>query len=552
MTDTILQDTIKRQAKRLRDQFNIDLTLAKQVLARGPYGCASWEDLCVRLKGDFPSESPLQMATLPDSPSAMAYLAKNLCAIARSISQQILTNRNLAGLCEALRQIFAVPGESISLADVLPNLHHTGWQPAHIGPDPHAVIHAHTQVNGAELLLIGTRIYWPELFTFDPQIKTAPKAAEPIYSELRIMWQVEPWYQAARDYLLEYQREDDWDIDLDLVEPEITEDCSMQRHNQWLSNCLQRWSQERYYNEEGEQLIPYLFQGHAYLVFGVPCATRPELAHMRDQRVELPGEDSNRWQVVLLDHQPICLEWLSVPKTCARDDWDYSEYYWSLQTGLLAYQDSAHWSESSGGYGHGLLFVVPACHFSLRHQMTVDIQAEPQGALFTLRTDVPELALEVLERATTHHHLVSHASDLPQMPVTMQLDITDRNDCSGLSLSLDIVEMGRSSSSHLIIGSYVLEKEGRRTLHVEVTSGLFDLVACEPMKALRNAVIDGRVQRAKQLRIRQEWPPVELEAQNEQVVTNTCEVPSLENEALDFDLFHDLCFSRIRYSRDNF
>lgn len=49
MVPNTLHESIKVQAKRLRDLFGIDLTTAKYVLARGPYGCADWSDLCTPL-----------------------------------------------------------------------------------------------------------------------------------------------------------------------------------------------------------------------------------------------------------------------------------------------------------------------------------------------------------------------------------------------------------------------------------------------------------------------------------------------------------------------
>lgn len=550
MTYAVLQDTVNRQAKRLREQFNIDLTFAKQVLATGPYGCASWDDLCARLEEGLPSDGPLQMAALPESPSALAYLAKNLCVIARSISQHILTNRNLAGLCEALRLVFAVPGESIALADMLPNLRHSGWQPARIGPDPYAVIQSRSQVNGIELLLIGTRIYWPELFVFDSKIEADPKMAEPTGSGLRIMWQVAPWLQAARDYLFEYQREDNLEDDLDLVEPEITEDEAMLRHSRWFSECLCQWSQESHYNSEGEEFIPYLFQGQAYLIFGVPRSALSEPAALRSQRIKLPEGDDNRWQVVLLDHQPVCLEWLApAPTGKARRDWLYLEYHQDICNGLLRHPESARWATSAAGHRHGLLFVNPACQFSLRHQMKVDIEPEPQEVLFTLRTDVPELAVEVLDRIAARD-FVRYAHDLFETRYAMQFDVTDGEDCHGLNLSLDLVEMGIVSRISLIT-SFWFQQESRCILLLEIRPELINLVACHSLKMLKKSVLEGRVLRTKELDLhsRLDSLPVEMEGVGEGVAWPEI---SLNSEVFDFDVFHGAHFVRIRYSRDNF
>lgn len=65
MIPATLHESIKVQAKRLRDVFDIDLSTAKYVLARGPYGCTDWSDLSARLSDNLPLQHALLLAELP-------------------------------------------------------------------------------------------------------------------------------------------------------------------------------------------------------------------------------------------------------------------------------------------------------------------------------------------------------------------------------------------------------------------------------------------------------------------------------------------------------
>ena len=84
MVPTSRRETIKLQAKRLRDLFDIDLTTAKYVLARGPYGCADWADLCTRLDQEPPLQGPLQLAEFAPRAASGVVIPGLLLAICRS------------------------------------------------------------------------------------------------------------------------------------------------------------------------------------------------------------------------------------------------------------------------------------------------------------------------------------------------------------------------------------------------------------------------------------------------------------------------------------
>lgn len=549
MAHATSHETIKRQAKRLRDQFDIDLTTAKKVLARGPYGCSGWPDLCARLKQGPFEQGPLQLAELPKSPSAAAYLAKNLNRLASSISQQILTNRNLPALCEALRQVFAVPGNPVTLADVLQTVTHSDWEPADIGPDPHAVIQSRICVNGVELVLIGTRIFWPRLFEFDAAVEEEARTAEPLGDDLKIMWDVAAWYETARNYLVEYQRGDDWDDLPEWVEPVISENPRTQLHARWFAQCLTLWRQERRYNDEGEEFIPYLYQGNAYLVFGVPSPAAVTRRLLKQQSILFPGEGSNESQVILLDGQLLHVEMLAVPSSASEDGWDYAAYHQTLCSGLLGGAADAGWVKAPrGGWGN-VLFMSPACQIGLERQLKVEIKPEAGETLFTLQTDNPELAVAVLERAVKGQ-VIRYDHEVFGARYAMRFDLPPGKESADLSLSLDFIEPTVIQSTHLIHRRITHTDSQGQTLYCEIDPTLLRLIERQPLKVLKKAIREGQVVRAYGLREQLEESSVrESQAMTLETADGWVSNP-LEETAFSSDAIVEM--GTIRYKRDNF
>jgi len=549
MVPTTRGETIKVQAKRLRDLFDIDLTTAKYVLARGPYGCAGWADLCARLDQESTLQGPLQLAELPQSASATAYLVKHLCPLAASVSQLIITNRNLPSLCEALRQVFAVPGNPVALPDVLQAIAPSEWLATGMGPDPLAVIQNRVCVNGVDILLLGTRIFWPRLFAFDAEVAVEPVTAEPFGDDLKIMWEVAPWYQASRDYLLEYQRGDDWDDLPDFVEPLIPECARMRKHARWFAQCLKGWSQERHYNDEGEEFIPFLYQGHAYLVFGVPCAETVAHPPLRRQYIQFPDEGSNRYQVILLGGQLLQIEMLILPKPAQYQDGDYVDYYHTLCNGLLGGAAAAGWiSAPLHGWGD-LLFISPACRFTLECQLRVEIKAEPNETLLTLQTDNPDLAMEVLERAHDGDFIrYEHATFGAHY--AMRIDLPADHANVDLSLSMNCIEQTVFHSAHLISRSVIQSDGDKQTLYCDIEPALLKLVERQPLKLLKKAIREGQILRVQGLSEQLQAAPT-LQASGSAFDSAPSGVANpLEGSLLDGE--GELSFRSIRYKRSNF
>lgn len=356
-SSAFFQENATRQAKRLHSHLNIPLTTAKMVLAKGLYRCGSWDDLCVHLNAEKPDAHVLLLASLPSSNKAKSYFIQNLGVLASSFSKQMLTNRNLKELYELLRSVFGLPKESVNLNDILESLLVTPWQSANIGPDPDAVIHAYTSINGVRIKLIGTRVYMPEYFRYGPEVTCSPKDAEP-NGNFRIMWSnPREWYSSAYAFLT--AKEDD---DLELVLPEELLDAEMQAHECWLFSAL---TYNGEYTGIDDQVIPLLLPQGPYLVFGVPTVQSTDQEHLGTTGFSFSPWSDNDAVVALIDGQPISIEWITIDHKTHQHQGDYQARFALLLDGVFRYPDCNPELCIKKGLKASYFFIRPSMEFEI-------------------------------------------------------------------------------------------------------------------------------------------------------------------------------------------
>jgi hypothetical protein len=340
-TPADLRENITRQAKRLADRLVLPLTIAKEVLAKAPYHCTSWPDLCARLNAQQPDEHVMLLASLPGSDRARSFFAKHIEQLVRSLSQHMLTNANRAGLRETLRHVFGISDEAATLSDIAASVQVSPWRSMGIGPDPNAVIESATVINGVAIRLIGTRVYMPKYFQFGAEVTSPLFLAEPLGKTFRIMWSnPKAWYDAAYAYLTAPD-EDDEDIELTL--PDEVLDNAMKGHQDWFSRTAEIWGHESSYGDDSEEFMPYLIPHlGCYLVFGVPAVPTIDTGQTLANTLSMPHQadnDDNDIVFVLIDGQPACVEWISVNHTTHKHEGQYEEYFEALRGKLLSYKD---------------------------------------------------------------------------------------------------------------------------------------------------------------------------------------------------------------------
>lgn len=267
-SSSIQLENAVRQAKRLGRLLDLQLTSAKKILARGPYRCDSWKDLESRITDGTADRRITLLSLVSANPEAISFLSGHLDDIVKSISQAVLTSSNQLSLREIVYEVFTGQRHSMSLADVCPSLPELPWEPANLGPDPHAVMFAAISVNGAVFRLVATRIYAPRYFRFDSEISVDPDVAEPYGGKVRIMWSnPRAWRDAAQAFLS--AADDDWDAELALPEEELDE--AMAKHASWFDRAMAVVNGADYYTDDEERrLAPYVCSHGPYAIFGFP------------------------------------------------------------------------------------------------------------------------------------------------------------------------------------------------------------------------------------------------------------------------------------------
>lgn len=490
-----MRDNVLRQAKRLKHQLGIPLTLAKEVLATTAYRCANWRDLQKQLETG--SDNPaLSLALLPESREGQAYLSNHIRRIALGIGQCVLTNCNLAGIYQIVRRVFELTAADVGLADVSDKLEILPWRPAHIGPDSHAVIETTSVVNDVPVKLIGTRVYMPEYFDFGEKLQSAAGCAVNGGDRFEIMWSSpRTWYEATHSFLSQFEGTDDDDDDDDVAPmqiPHIELDQAMQRHAAWFEAVLLLWDEKsRYGGDEDMAFLPVVTSTGCYLVFGVPAS--PDHAGVRPQvDDDADCDEDNDSRVVVIDEQAVCVEWIDVPVVADdRERW-LDEYRVSLWTALLGDRTSELFSVNAD-VPRSFLFVRPASRFDIRMALKVELVPEVGRVLCVVKTDHVPIAADVLEKVA-NHDLSCYTSQFGHQRYIMELDVSRHSGQQGFSLALAVQGQSMSSGSNLVSTAIWSDTEdGQRMLYLEVSDRMFGLVEAIGKKNVLEAVQHGLV-----------------------------------------------------------
>lgn len=482
-----LRENVDRQAKRLRDHLNLKLSHAQKVLAEALYHCASWTDLTGRLNSQQVDKHILMLASLPKSEGARAYFNEHLEGLSRSFIQHILTNSNLAGLYGTMRHVFAVSDKPVDLSDIAPSIPISTWQSMGIGPDPDAVIRASINLNGVPIHLIGTRVYMPKYYQFGEEVTCSPEFAAPYCDTFKTIWSnPNAWYEAAYRYLT--LPEDDDEEDFELLLPDEVLDDAMTRHQEWLSRIAETWEMGLMYGDHGEDFLPFAIPKlGCYLVFGIPLASEVDSSKTMATSLELRGDDDNDCLLVLIDGQPLCLEWISINPRTREHDGQYPDYFKTLCESIFSHLECDLDIYQSNGWSKSYFFIRPATQFDIDQCVKVEFRHEPGKEAIVLKTDHPELASLVFDKVASRDVMI-YPSKFGENNYLMELDVSHYEDVNSFSLSLDAHGQGWWRGSNLITSS-IFQTEGKqKTLYIRIGPEMLSLADTIPKKDLIDAV----------------------------------------------------------------
>lgn len=547
-----LRESVDRQAKRLRDHLNLKLSHAQKVLAEALYRCTSWTDLTSRLNSKQVDKHILMLASLPKSEGARAYFNEHLEGISRSFSQHMLTNANRVGLYGTMRHVFGISDKPVDLSDIAPSIPISAWQSMGIGPDPYAVIEASIDLNGVPIRLIGTRIYMPKYYQFGGST-CSPEFAEPYCETFKTIWSnPNAWYEAACRYLT--LPEDDDEGDFELLLPDEVLDDAMACHQEWLSRIAETWEMGFTYGDHDEDFLPFVIPKlGCYLVFGIPLASAVDSSKTMATYLELRGDCDNDSSLVLIDGQPLCVEWISINPRTREHDGQYPDYFKTLCGSVFSHLECDLVIYQSNGWSNSFFFIRPATQFDIDQCVKVEFRHEPGKEAIVLKTDYPEIASVVFDKVATRDVMV-YPSKFRENNYLMELDVSRYRDVSSFSLSLDAHGQGWWQGSNLVTKSILQTEEGQKTLYIQVEPELLSLADTIPKKDLIDAVQCGWIlhhpvgfnDRLKQPPKRcQDLKPAPKE------LVDLFERPLLEGADISpFDLLRHA--KRVPYKRDNF
>ncbi len=536
-----------RQAKRLRDCLQIPLTSAKDVLAKGPYRCGSWDDLQARIETRKASDHVIYLASMPTSQKASAYFSQNIDSIARSISHHVLTNANLLGLYDLAAALFSVTPTEHSLADIAASLPTSDWVASGIGPDPWAVMYRSAFIDNTPLLLVATRVYMPAYFNFRESVTAEPWLAEPTGEKFKILWSdAQQWYNAALTYLTI----DDDDLELTLpAEPNL--DLRMKEHKTWFELATSTLHGEGRYTEPNEDTpLPYLTSEGSYLVFGFP--TSASTVNLLNADPTAPYDSRRKDGLLTINGQAMCLDVARyIPDTMAdpeRADDDAKTLMHTIfahpacDIGLVSRRETKQ-----------LLAIRPASYYDVERFLRIELQAEVGEEVLVLKTDEPSIALSVIEDVS-RRNLQSFTSQFDNQMLIMELDVSRFDELSGFSLGLELRQAGYFHSAGLVGRTITSGRKGKRTLLLEISPTLVALIERLGKKIVSNAVQYGLVIRRPagftlELERVPKWTKA-LAPAREEVVESFERSPFADGDMPMFDIFRHM--RRIRYQRDNF
>jgi hypothetical protein len=382
-----MRDHLTLQAKRLRDRLRISLTGARNILAQAAYRCKDWDDLQQRVAKPVSGDHRLRLAA-PPSEALRDYLREEEMAIARAIGNRVLANANLAGMLQTVRFVFEQQEHDILLEDLAPELKTTVWQPTRIGPDPHAVMQCHANVNGQTIKLIATRVYLPAYLNFPAHLKELAPYATNFGEPFSIMWS-DPaaWLDAACRYLdIADDADDDYSA---FAAPQILLDADMRRHERWFSRLLEYWERNGMYgDDDSEKFQSYLTPHGTYLVFGVPVATSS--SDVSETRLDIRGMRGNASVLCHLHGQAISVEAFDIDARTGRHVGEFSEHFDQVNVSLFSHANYACPKVSKNPRTQ-LFFVTPSTGWDIEHAVSLDVMPEPGKELVSIKTDNMEL-----------------------------------------------------------------------------------------------------------------------------------------------------------------
>lgn len=436
---------LSSQVARFQEAFDVPLFVARDLLAKGPYRCNDWRDLEARLSSASRDHHVKLLACLPDSEESQQYFFANLDTIARALTREIWTTKNLLELHSATAFTFLGSKREFAVSDVVPSLSDVEWQSLSIGPDAQSVLSTKVMINGMCVQLIATRAYFPEYLAANTHSRELLRCAEPFGEKLHIMWHsTTAWRNAALDYLA--LPEDDLDSVLSFPIQQLDE--AMHCHSDWFVRSLDSLTDGSIYtDEEQERIVPLSIENTTYVVFGFPCAQQP-LPNEEAKRIRLNLGSDRGTELFSVDGHSLCIEWL---QPCEEhDDMFDFELACSISATILSHPECNVDSLKTPNNSR-LFWIRPATGYDIRRALSVEPVVPENEEVFLLECDNAAFAEKVIKMVAAKR-VYAGKSEIAPRNYFLDIDATDLTHAHETRIALQVIGKEKEHGYNLSTG----------------------------------------------------------------------------------------------------
>lgn len=255
--------TATLQAKSLTRLLQIGLSHAKELLAKGPYACASWSDFQTRIKKGTLDITGRMLLLAATDRNARRYFEQIIDDVIHRLTRLVsIEDLSPLELRKGIYRVFANGEKTWALSELFSTIEMPDWHETEIGSDPHAILSAHCEIEGQEFKLFAIRtcrfLFTDGLSDFAPFLIEFPVPS-------RIVWTDAEQLEEA---MTRYEFNDG--PESELIFPEYQRNRTMKNLEKWLVQ-LRGYVQDQLWGaDEKRYALPLRVDGASYFVVGFP------------------------------------------------------------------------------------------------------------------------------------------------------------------------------------------------------------------------------------------------------------------------------------------
>lgn len=479
-TDAV--EGIRRQAKRLKSQLNIQLVDAQDSLSIAFYRCKDWKDLLGRLNQKTIEPNILSLALYDPNSHDLCKLETEVKDISTRLATVRLVSNTKLGLYNLVFFVVTGKKEHFKFIDLYPK-HQIEWNESKIGP-PGAVLVGRVPISSCiSLNLIATRVWQPEVlapFAFD-----GTDVALASTNSTSIIWQKpESWVEIAQNHIKEHKEHIDEDDDMPWPDPpnypKIDLDQAMQRHTRWIASLENFFDWNLPIIDANDPFYIHQKDGWPYLIIGHVTVDTPTNIKIISDGTGTLDEDF----IVVNDGLLSVCSWPNEPSEDYLDN--LNNHYFSILNEIVLYSSDITKTKARH-VAKKIHLIAPPTLEKIRSSQDVKNKPMPGTEHWILQSTHHVDALKVIEKIRKgdihryeNRYFITFEGACDDVPTYINLHFTVESDAQFLG-------------SNLLPGCQSYTEAGHRKLLISLAPNLFSVLEALKQKELGNALISGRI-----------------------------------------------------------